>query len=155
MRHGKAAPPENYDNDFDRPLNKKGIAQINQIGYRMKADGIEIDQLISSAAKRTKQTTAIANYFMGVKSPTFDRSLYLVDVQHIIDFINKNGNGKRLLYVGHNFGITDAASRLSGQKINMSTGMLVHLRFEFDDWKMLSQNTGELINTYVPEIYVP
>ena len=53
LRHGKAANPEGYSEDFDRPLNKKGIVQINQIGYKLNNDGHKIDQIISSSAKRT------------------------------------------------------------------------------------------------------
>ena len=39
IRHGKAVKSTKSGKDFDRELNVKGVAQINQIGESMKAAG--------------------------------------------------------------------------------------------------------------------
>lgn len=155
LRHGKAANPEGYDNDYDRPLNKKGIAQINQVGHKLKNEGVEVGQIISSSAKRTEQTTLIANHFLQVDDVEYYKDLYLAGHDHIFNSIQKRAHAQTVLYVGHNFGISDISSYLTGENISMSTGMLVEIEFDFDDWKMISKASGRLLSTFSADLYIP
>jgi phosphohistidine phosphatase len=155
LRHGKAANPERYDHDYDRPLNKKGIVQINQIGYKLEHEGHRVSQIISSSAKRTEQTTVIVNHYLACNNVDYHEDLYLAGHGHIFDALQKLSNSSEVLYVGHNFGISDIASYLSGENISMSTGMLVELTFDFDDWQMLSKESASEIMTYAPKILIP
>ncbi|MEX1001515.1 MAG: histidine phosphatase family protein [Crocinitomicaceae bacterium] len=155
LRHGKAARPENYAKDFERPLNKKGVAQLNQLGYRLRAEEIKISQLISSSAQRTKETAIIANHFLTIPDVSYEKELYLADHETIRKFICYAAKKPSLLYVGHNFGISDLCSYLSGESISMSTGMLVKLNFDFDDWSLISADTGKVEWIYESDVYIP
>lgn len=155
LRHGKAANPEDYDQDYDRPLNKKGVIQINQVGFKLLNEENEIGQIISSSAKRTEETTLIANHFLNVKDVEFHSHLYLSSHPHIFGSLQQLAKADSVLYVGHNFGISDIVSYLTGENVNMSTGMLVEIEFEFDDWKMISKQSGRLIDSFAPDVFIP
>ena len=53
IRHGKAVKSTRSGKDFDRELNTKGNAQINQIGELLKRTGQKVDQIIVSSSKLT------------------------------------------------------------------------------------------------------
>lgn len=155
LRHGKAANPENYDHDYDRPLNKKGVLQCNQIGYKLHYEGVKIDQIISSSARRTEETTLCVDHYLGVNEIEYFEDLYLADRVHIMSQIQKLAKNENVLYVGHNFGISDFASYLSGETIGMSTGMLVELEFAIDSWEMLTGGLGTIVTSHAPNVYIP
>ena len=155
LRHGKAANPDNYDKDYDRPLNKKGIVQINQIGYKLQHQQNQPEQLISSSAVRTKQTAQIANHYLGIKDVAYHDDLYLTSNEIILKKIQSEGKATSLLYVGHNFGISDIASYLADDVYQMSTGMLIHFAIDVHHWKEIGRGTGTVVEAYAPNIYLP
>lgn len=155
LRHGKAANPDKYDKDYDRPLNKKGIVQINQIGYKLQQQENQIDQLISSSAKRTRQTAEIANYYLNIEAVSYHDDLYLASNEIILKKIRSQGKGKSILYAGHNFGISDIASYFADDVYSLSTGMLIHLAFDVHHWNEIGRGSGIVVEAYAPNIYLP
>jgi phosphohistidine phosphatase len=154
LRHGKASGDAGSDGDFDRKLNKKGTAQSNQIGFILKQNGIKFDQIIASGALRTVQTAEIIKHFTAGPDIQFFDDLYLARMHKIVECLNSEGKGTDLLYVGHNFGISDICGYLTGDNLSLSTAQLVHIRFNFDVWKMVGQETGEFVETIVPDVYI-
>ena len=155
LRHGKAANAKTNQSDYDRPLNKKGIVQINQIGYILGQSSKKIEQIISSSAQRTKETSEITNNYLNLPNISYHDDLYLAQHIDIISKISDLATEKSVLYVGHNFGISDLVSYLVGDIYSMTTGMLIEIEFEFDDWKMISSSSGSLKNIQQPRIYIP
>lgn len=155
LRHGKAANPEDYEKDYDRPLNKKGVLQINQIGYKLQQQGDKIDQLISSSALRTRQTAQTANFYLGINDVSYHDDLYLGSSDIILKKIQSEGKSRAILYSGHNFGISDLAGYFADDLYSMSTGMLIHFQFDLDDWKEITRGSGKVIEAYPPEVYIP
>ena len=153
LRHGKAVKYQDDTTDFNRHLNKEGTAQINQVGYILRERGLKPGQIISSGAVRTTQTAEIANHFLQLPKIEFDDQLYLANKTAILHKINTAAKAKILLYVGHNNGISDLASYLTGKQTDMSTGELVHLQFEFDDWKLVSGHTARLVERLIPDVH--
>jgi len=152
LRHGKASSPKAGEKDFDRPLNEKGIAQINQQGQYLQKNYPKFDQLILSSAKRTKETAEIANQQLSIKALISSEDLYLADEYSILTFIKDNANGENVLYVGHNFGISRLASELARYSISMTTGMMVEFDIDIGEWNQLETNKATLKSTYAPKI---
>ena len=152
LRHGKARTEADSGEDFDRKLNKKGTAQANQIGLILRQKEARIDQIISSGAARTTETAEIVNHFIQGPSIEYHDDLYLAGIDGILHCLNHEGKGKNLLYVGHNFGISDIVGYLSGENMSLSTCQLVHIRFALDDWKLVSRETGIVQETIVPDV---
>lgn len=155
LRHGKAENPESNQNDFDRSLNKKGIVQVNQVAALLKDSKVLIDSVISSSAKRTTETAQIACSLLNLTKIQYFKDLYLADQYHILKTIGSEATGKHVLYVGHNFGISDIAGYLSGENISMSTGMLVEIVFELDNWLDITENSGKIGKVIKPDVFLP
>jgi phosphohistidine phosphatase len=153
LRHGKATKYQDDTTDFNRVLNKQGTAQVNQIGYILKANGVVVNHILASSAARTSETAEIVNHFLKCKSIEFDRNLYLADYKTILKKISETNKGDTLLFVGHNNGISDFASYITGQPILLSTGQLVEIRFNFESWKMISAGTGSTNLIIKPDVH--
>ena len=153
LRHGKAVKPKGSIRDFDRKLNKKGTAQINQVGYILKNDQTVIDQIIASGAQRTQETAEIMNFHMGLDKITFDDDLYLTTRENIQSILAEHATKKNVLLVGHNFGLTHFVNYLTGDNLMLSTGMMVEISFTFDDWNLLSSETGIIERMIEPRVH--
>lgn len=155
LRHGKAVQ-HGYDNDFERGLNKKGIAQINQIGWILAHDKkVKIDAILSSEARRTKETTIIMNHYLQCPSITFDSDLYLCDVNTIFKKLSLlKDNHNAILYVGHNNGISNFVSKLTDEPIILSTGNLIEIDLELNQISLISSGTGILKSNIRPDVLV-
>ena len=152
LRHGKASKNFDYSEDFKRNLNKKGIAQINQIGYILRDSGVKIDEIIASKARRTFETAQIANHFIGCEKITFNEDLYLCSLDVIAAALSKDSPAETRLYVGHNNGISHFVNWLCDENILMNTGMLIEIDLEIDDWSHLSQGIGRIVKSIKPDV---
>ncbi len=56
VRHAKSAPASIGQNDFDRPLNERGLRDATAMAQRIAGRNILINQFISSPALRAMQT---------------------------------------------------------------------------------------------------
>src|SRR5688572_20965142 len=153
LRHGKAVKYQDDTTDFNRRLNKEGTAQVNQVGFILRGQGKRVGQIISSGAVRTTETAEIVNHFLKLPKIEFDNDLYLADKTTILHKLCTQGRSEILLYVGHNNGISDLAGYLTGKEILMSTGELVTLEFNSNDWKMVTGHSGRLVSRLVPDIH--
>ena len=148
LRHGKAVEPSENIKDFNRSLSEKGINQADKIGQFLRDK--KIGQIISSSAVRTKETCLIINNYIYCSNISYHDDLYLSSSQTILENICLNGKSDNLLFVGHNFGISDFVSDLSNENMTLSTCMLVELNIEIDNWKMLSSGLGAIQKTIKP-----
>lgn len=153
LRHGKAVKPKENLRDFDRKLNKKGTAQVNQVGYILQNDATVIDQIIASGAQRTQETAEIMNYHLELNDIMFDDDLYLTTRENIQAILTRHADSKNVLLVGHNFGLTHFVNYLTGDNLMLSTAMMVEISFTFDDWNMLSSETGSIERIIEPRVH--
>lgn len=153
IRHGKAVNFQDDNTDFKRSLNKKGTAQVNQLGYVLSKKGGNNDLLIiASGAFRTRETAEILNHYLKKKSVTFDNEFYLAEKFTILKKLISLANAKNIVFVGHNNGISDLASYLTGKNILLSTSEMAHLRFNVNEWDEISAETGELVEVFKPDV---
>lgn len=153
IRHGKAVRPEDAVNDFSRELNKKGTAQTNQVGDLLKRADVKIDLIVTSGAKRTAETAEIINFHLNAKGVYYTDDLYLADRKKIQKVISKHGKGDNVLLVGHNNGLSDFVSYLSGKNLLLSTSMLVQLSFDLKDWSEIDANLAKIELIFEPNVH--
>ena len=123
MRHAEA---DRGLNDFDRPLTKRGHQQAAQAGAWLAERGYIPEQIMSSAALRTRQTTTWVSDALGEKGPTahLDEGLYEVGASRIIARINGvSENVRSVLVVSHLPGIQDAAIQLTHPDSDQNAAM--------------------------------
>ena len=140
LRHGQAENTKHGIKDFDKKLAEHGILQAIKIGDFLKE--IQIDQIVCSSAVRTSETGAIVNEFLKIDDVSYIDDLYLASSEVIKNTICNLATEENVLFIGHNFGISDFVSELSEQEVNMTTCMLVELDIEVEEWILLSNGTG-------------
>src|SRR5258708_8898552 len=59
MRHAQAAPAERGAEDFTRPLTAAGRRAAAQAARTLAASGVQLDRVLLSPARRTRETAAI------------------------------------------------------------------------------------------------
>ena len=57
-RHAKSAWDDPRLEDFDRPLNRRGLRAALELGEWLHSRGYEPDQVLCSSAQRTRETWA-------------------------------------------------------------------------------------------------
>lgn len=153
IRHGKAVKSTRSGKDFDRELNTKGNAQINQIGELLQRTGQKVDQIIVSSAKRTAETAEIIEFYLKTNNLVYDERLYLTERESIESILKKLAVGKTIVMVGHNYGLSDFVNYCCDQNVLLSTGMLAEINFNFDTWDAIGRNNGQLVNLVKPEVH--
>lgn len=147
MRHAKSSWKDTSIIDFDRPLNKRGLHDAPLIGSLLKSKKINIELIISSPAKRAKETAKIlANELVFKGYIIFDEEIYEATLDQLISKIkNLDENINRVMLIGHNPGLTNLANYLSKEFItNIPTCGVVALTIE-KSWKNIVAKDCEII----------
>lgn len=140
LRHAKTELVSSSGRDYDRNLSPKGYDQCEEI--KKFLDGILGDEtkIYCSAAMRTRQTAALI--FENHKSVSYREELYLSSKETMFEFICNQESSQELLIIGHNFGLSELASYLSGSLIVMKTSGFIRLEFPGFSIAELSASTG-------------
>lgn len=143
VRHGKTERISPSGNDFDRRLIERGINQSRSVGlHHQWGNDLEV---FCSSAERTRQTYNEIRSQVGLPDPTYSKELYLCGLDDYLDFIWRIKGSSELLFVGHNFGISDLATYLTDQQIELRTGEYIVIEFEQDNWNETSMGMGRII----------
>ena len=144
VRHAKAVHDTSYS-DFERPLKPKGIQDATLMAERLKSEGIIPQLLITSPSLRTQATADIFSEHLSVAKPTEDKDIYEGGQKTLLGVINAFQDKYDLIgLVGHNPGISQMIYYFTGMDIDVPPGSAALISFEFDEWKLLSQQTGKL-----------
>ena len=149
IRHAKASGYSISGNDFDRELSAKGIRQATALGDFLKNE-IGSCTISCSNAARTRQTLDIIcekNAFSDIK---FYNELYLCSKQTYLEHLWQYPGNNDLVIVGHNFGISEVATYLTNEIIEMRTSEYVCILFEDMTWSETSKGMGRIINQFRP-----
>ncbi|WP_433212689.1 SixA phosphatase family protein [Dactylosporangium sp. CS-047395] len=131
LRHAKAADPDDYATDIERPLTARGHRDAAAAGAWLKEQNLQPDAVLCSTAVRTRETLADT----GVEAPAlFEHRIYTGPAFDTLDLIRQVGaDVETLLLVGHNPTISDLSHELAPNALadrGMATsGIAVH-RFE-------------------------
>ena len=123
MRHAKSDWHSDKA-DFDRPLNQRGRQDASRIGRHLKQLNIIPDVIVSSAAKRTRQTAELVNDYLALddSSMKFDKELYLAGNESLRNIIEEYASdGMRLMVIAHNPGMDDLVSYLANTALPLSS----------------------------------
>lgn len=148
IRHAKSDWENSSLKDFDRPLNKRGIANAPEMAERLVKRKIYPDLIVSSPALRAITT---ANYFADAWK--IDRNniklapeIYEANKETIFKTITQfNDNYNRIAVFGHNPGLTDLINYLNGHIYEMPTCGVCYLQFKIDSWSMISHGLGHAL----------
>ncbi len=149
IRHAKSDWGDFTLKDFDRPLNHRGHKNAPEMAQRFVAKGIKPDTIVSSPALRALTT---AKYFasewgLTASELNTEALIYEASTKTLLNIINDfDDKFDHIALFGHNPGLTDLLNYLTDEYItNMPTCSTAVIEFPFDEWKLISNDTGKLV----------
>lgn len=152
LRHGKSDWSTN-DDDFDRPLKKRGRNASLQAGEWLRENRLIPDFVITSSAKRAVQTAELACGPMAIKKKEIykQKHIYLATAEELLLVLEDcPEQAERVMLVGHNPGLEELLYFLVGGRISipedgkiMPTAALAVLMMP-DNWGNLDVGSAEL-----------
>jgi len=146
LRHAKSSW-ENPDwSDFERPLNSRGLDAARFIGELIYERGLQPQIIVSSPAKRAKQTAVLVKEIAEVSKPVkFDERIYEASPHALFNLIREiDEKWESVLIVGHNPGFENLVRMLTGETVSMPTAALAKINLNLENWHDLEINLNEL-----------
>ncbi|MEU7865537.1 histidine phosphatase family protein [Dactylosporangium sp. NPDC049140] len=139
LRHAKAADPDDYATDIERPLTARGHRDAAAAGAWLEDQGLKPDAVLCSTAVRTRETLEE----LGVDAPVvYEHRIYTGPALDTLDLLRQAGAAvETLLLVGHNPTLSDLSHELAPNALAdrglATSGIAVH-RFE-GSWSSLTE----------------
>lgn len=154
MRHAQSNA-ENPDwSDFERPLNSWGLKVAPFIGNLIYQNNLQPNLIISSPAKRAKQTAVLVKEVAEVKTQIeFAEKIYQASPISLLSVVsNFQDKYETVLLVGHNPGIEGFIKMLTGNNQFMSAGSIAQISLRIEKWNEIASDCGYLEMTLNPNV---
>ncbi|ACZ12291.1 SixA phosphatase family protein [Sulfurospirillum deleyianum] len=149
IRHAKSSWSDETLDDFLRPLNARGKADLRLMGRRLKSFDVLPNTIYSSPAKRALKTAKALAEIIGYdkKDIQLHEALYEGSYETYLDVIHQiEDTCDSVFIVGHNPTITEVAERLSGAILsNIPTCAIVCIAFEAEHFQEIGEESGHIL----------
>jgi phosphohistidine phosphatase len=144
LRHAKSSKDDPALADFDRPLNKRGKQDSKLIGDFIGKKSLRPDMVISSPAKRARQTTELMLKAAGLDVvPKFDERIYEASAHRLFQVVSEiEPQATTAVLVGHNPGFEDLVLLLTGEARDLPTASLICLQLPVNNWSSTQRGSG-------------
>jgi phosphohistidine phosphatase len=132
--------------DFDRPLNERGVDDAKLSGKYARKQKVRPDLVLSSPATRAKNTTELFIAAAGLKNaPAYDERIYEASARRLLQVLSEfDDDYNSVLLVGHNPGFEDLCERLTGAAKKVPTASLTCIDLKIDKWAAPKGGKGKL-----------
>jgi phosphohistidine phosphatase len=153
MRHAKSSWNNCDLADFERPLSAAGFQTAPFMGNLIYKYGIQPDLIISSPAKRAKQTAVLIKASAGIDNQIeFAEKVYEASPTTLLNVaFSIHDKSESVLLIGHNPGIESFIRFLTSEKQTMSAGSIAIIKLNIAMWSDIDENCGELDYILRPE----
>ena len=127
LRHGEAVPHDSKT-DFDRELTPRGERQSVAAGEALARLGFEFAACYTSPLVRARDTAALACKPLNVTPDERDPVGKDFDVDAVRELLAENGDGDRVLVVGHNPAFEQIVCDLTGARVDFRKGGVAAIR---------------------------
>ncbi|WP_238015983.1 histidine phosphatase family protein [Dactylosporangium sp. AC04546] len=101
LRHAKAADPDDYATDIERPLSARGHRDAAAAGAWLRTVALEPDQVLCSTAVRTRET--LQELAVDAVPVIYEQRIYHGPAPDTLDLIQETDpDVATLLVIGHN-----------------------------------------------------
>ena len=146
LRHAKSSW-DNFDlSDFERPLNKRGLNTVPLMGEMMYKNGFQPKLIISSPAKRAKQTAILIKESAQIQGTIFyDEKIYEASPFRLLEIVSElDEKAESAMLVGHNPGLEGLVKILTGKMRTMPTATLAIIDLNVEKWSETIAESGNL-----------
>ncbi|PPB80415.1 phosphohistidine phosphatase [Albidovulum inexpectatum] len=156
-RHAKSSWDDPATADFDRPLNTRGRIAALELGEWLDSRGYEPDEVLCSAARRTRETWAhvMAAPLQIMPTIRFMQELYMAGPEQMLAAL-RSATGDSVMLIGHNPGIAELAGLLPATPPahpdfrRYPTAATLVVDFLIDDWNDVAPGAGAARDFFVP-----
>ena len=149
VRHAKTESIISWKKDLDRALTASGEQDAKKMGEWLNLKKLQVDQVLSSPAVRTRQTTQLLCKAMHIDDSvvTFPSDLYHATPDIFFNLIRTLPDAvKTLLIVSHNDGITHFANMLTDARIDyMQPGSVFVAKSDCETWESFKESEREFV----------
>lgn len=160
FRHGKSDWTTDAPTDFDRPLAKRGRKAVRRMGAWLKDQELLPDHIVSSPAKRARQTAKRVCRLAELPSDSihWEQRIYEANVETLLNVLaDSPKEAQRIMLIGHNPGLEELVHHLTGGAAGepppdgslMPTAALAQLRTR-NLWKNLKAGCARLVSITRP-----
>lgn len=136
LRHAHAEAAAAGQDDVDRPLSRQGLAEAEAAGKWLKEHGYLPDRIVTSPARRTRETLEQLLQAIGYVEQRQDSRIYEATPGTLMQVADEHREHSCVLLIGHNPGLEQMAallaSRQSGEFRGMPAGGIAVLRLPAD-----------------------
>jgi len=148
-RHAKSSWADPGMDDFDRPLNERGLRNAPHMAHTFKERGEPVDLIVSSPANRALTTARCFAEALAVPPDRFlqDRSIYHAERSGLMRIVQElPDTAQRAMLFGHNPGFTELVDHLCDTGVgNLPTCGIVRIDFPVNEWNMVTRELGTLV----------
>jgi phosphohistidine phosphatase len=146
LRHAKSSWNDPSLQDFDRPLNGRGLEAAPLVGRLIRKRKLRIDLLLGSPAARARQTAALVTEAAGLATELrYDERIYDADAARLLEVVSQvRESANAVMLVGHNPGMEELLGVLTGETHHMPTAALACIMLDTEKWGKVRERTGRL-----------
>lgn len=146
LRHAKSSWDDPHQKDFDRPLNARGKKAAPLMGRVIKDRELDIDRIICSPSKRTRETLELLQNEAKLKaSIDFVDGIYEASVGELRKIVrSQKDKYEAILLIGHNPGMESLLADLTGEFERFPTAALASIKLNITEWRDLDPDCGAM-----------
>ena len=155
IRHAKSSWADSSLDDFDRPLNPRGLRDAPEMGKRLASKYAPPNHFASSSATRALATAGIIaeNWGFPPEQLHLLPPAYEAVPSTLLDLVTEfPPDARSAALTAHNPSTTILINFLAGTKIpNVPTCGIAVIKFAVDAWKDLTEGAGKLLEYDFPK----
>jgi len=154
LRHAKSSWNDPALDDYERPLNDRGLRDAPRMGELVREYGLIPDVVLSSDAVRARLTAeAVADVAGYAGEILLDPRLYLAGPTDILSLLpSVRENAETVMIVGHNPGLEQLVEQLTRKRHDLPTAALAQIDLPIEQWRDLTLSTrGTLMGLWRPK----
>ncbi|MCA9621522.1 MAG: histidine phosphatase family protein [Myxococcales bacterium] len=134
LRHATSGWDGDPPTDHDRVLTSWGREEAMAVGAKLRAEGLAPERVLCSTALRAQETAKLA---VGESPATTSvQELYTGGLHTVAESVGGLEPSDGVVWVvGHNPGLSHAASALSGRAVELAPGHAACLSVEAETWE--------------------
>lgn len=151
VRHAKSDWTHDLP-DFDRPLNDRGHKDAPRMARFVHEKGIEIQQFVTSPAKRALTTCRYFSEVYDNKDIKKVEELYHASSKEFLETINElDDKFDHVALFSHNNGISDFASSLTSEPVLFPTCGVAVFEIDCEEWSHFEGADKKLLHFFAPK----
>ena len=154
LRHAKSSWADSALADHDRPLKPRGIKAAHRMGRLLRRHSLHPEAVLCSTAVRARETLRLVLEETGIQPPVaYSEGLFhCPPSEFALTLQQVDAAVTTVLLIGHNPGLEEFLSQLTGHPETLPTAALARLEVDLSDWSQFSETThARLVDLWRPK----